>query len=180
MDVKKVVAVALLVMGVLIAGMVFSGKDEATSSVVAEASVDTSRPSSLRAPEFTLTDIHGNDISLSDYEGSIVILNFWATWCGPCRFEIPDLMKLQEAYEGDIVVIGVSLDYNGPKVVPQFVERLGISYPVVYGNGSIANRYGGIVGIPTTFVIDRKMNVFRRYVGYRPKAVLEKDIKALI
>jgi len=177
MNVKKIVAVAVIVMGVLVAGIFFSGNEGNGSPVVTEVSeVSTSN----EAPDFTLSDMRGNEVSLSDFKGNIVIINFWATWCGPCRFEIPDLIDLQEKYNGDLVVLGVSLDYDGPSVVPQFAERLGISYPVLYGNGRVANRYGGVTGIPTTFIIDRDMNVYRRYIGYRPQTVFEKDIQDLI
>ena len=177
MNVKKIVAVAVIVMGVLVAGIFFSGNEGNGSPVVTEVSEVAS---SNKAPDFTLSDMRGNEVSLSDFKGNIVIINFWATWCGPCRFEIPDLMDLQEKYNGDLVVLGVSLDYDGPSVVPQFAERLGISYPVLYDNGRVAHRYGGVTGIPTTFVIDRDLNVYKRYIGYRPQTVFEKDIQDLI
>ena len=177
MDVKKIVAVAVIVMGVLVAGIFFSGNEGNGSPIVTEVSEVAS---SNKAPDFTLSDMHGNEVSLSDFKGNIVIINFWATWCGPCRFEIPDLIDLQEKYNGDLVVLGVSLDYDGPSVVPQFAESLGISYPVLYGNGQVAHRYGGVTGIPTTFVIDRDLNVYKRYIGYRPQTVFEKDIQDLI
>ena len=177
MNVKKIVAVAVIVMGVLVAGIIFSGNEGNGSPVVTEVSEVAS---SNKAPDFTLSDMRGNEVSLSDFKGNIVIINFWATWCGPCRLEIPDLIDLQEKYNGDLVVLGVSLDYDGPSVVPQFAEKLGISYPVLYGNGQVAHRYGGVTGIPTTFVIDRDMNVYRRYIGYRPQTVFEKDIQDLI
>ncbi|HHZ79871.1 MAG TPA: TlpA family protein disulfide reductase [Candidatus Marinimicrobia bacterium] len=180
MDVKKIIAVAVIVMGVLVAGIIFSGSERNASPAMAEAASVAEVSSFNQAPDFTLSDMDGNEVSLSDFKGNIVIINFWATWCGPCRFEIPDLIDLQEKYNGDLVILGVSLDYDGPSVVPQFAERLGISYPILYGNGQIAQRYGGVTGIPTTFVIDRDMNVYKRYVGYRPQTVFEKDIQDLI
>ena len=180
MNVKKIVAVAVIVMGVLVSGIIFSGNEGNSSSVVGSAASVTEVSSSNKAPDFTLSDMQGNEVSLSDFKGNVVIINFWATWCGPCRFEIPDLIDLQEKYNGDLVVLGVSLDYDGPSVVPQFAEKLGISYPVLYGNGQVAHRYGGVTGIPTTFIIDRDMNVYSRYIGYRPQTVFEKDIQDLI
>ena len=122
----------------------------------------------------------GKKVSLSDYAGNVVIINFWTTWCGPCRYEIPDLMELREKYDGDLVVLGISLDYDPSAVVPRFAERLGINYPILYGDARITSQYGGVSGIPTTFIIDRELNVYRRYIGYRPQSVLEKDIKNLI
>lgn len=133
-----------------------------------------------KAPDFTLTDLDGEQVSLSDYEGKVIILNFWATWCGPCRMEIPDFIKLQEKYDEDIIFVGVSLDQGGPKVVEKFVKQNGINYPILYGNGQVTNAYGGVRGIPTTFVIDQDFKIQRKYVGYQPHSVWEKDIQSLI
>ena len=100
MDVKKIVAVALIVMGVLVAGIFFSDNEGNASPAVAEVASVSEVSSSNKAPDFTLSDMNGNEVSLSDFQGNIVIINFWATWCGPCRFEIPDLIDLQEKYNG--------------------------------------------------------------------------------
>ncbi|MEE2877125.1 MAG: TlpA disulfide reductase family protein [Candidatus Neomarinimicrobiota bacterium] len=183
MNIKRILAVSVILVGFLIAGIIFSGNDgysdaQPVGETVASTSARSS--SSFRAPDFTLPDVDGKKVSLSDYEGSIVIINFWTTWCGPCRYEIPDLMELREKYDGDLVVIGISLDYDPASVVPRFVEKLGINYPILYGDTSIAGTYGGVSGIPTTFVIDRDMNLYRRYIGYRPQSVFEKDIEDLI
>lgn len=171
-----------MVIGVLIAGIIFFGDDssvksEPLASVISDTNIQSS---SLKAPDFTLTNMDGEKVSLSDYKGSVVILNFWATWCGPCKYEIPDLIDLYEKYDGDLMVLGISLDYDGPAVVPSFANRFGINYPILYGDSKIAGDYGGVSGIPTTFIIDRDLNVFRRYIGYRPQTVFEKDIKELI
>lgn len=130
------------------------------------------------APNFTLTDTNGEEVSLSDYKGKVIILDFWATWCGPCRMEIPSFIKLQDDYNEDVVILGVSLDRGGPSVVEPFAEKNGINYPIVYGNSSVVQAYGGIKGIPTTFVIDREFNIQRKYVGYTKHDVFEKDIVA--
>lgn len=140
--------------------------------------VGTSTVSAQEAPDFTLTDMEGQQVSLSDYKGKIIILDFWATWCGPCRMEIPSFIELQDQYEEDVVVLGVSLDQDGPRAVIPFAKKMGINYPVVYGNGTVTQAYGGIRGIPTTFVIDKDFNIQRKYVGYTDHAVFEKDILA--
>ncbi len=133
------------------------------------------------APNFTLLDTDGNNISLSDYKGKVVIINFWTTWCGPCRYEIPDLVQLYEEYNKDLIVLGISLDYDGPSVVPQFEERIGgVNYPLLYGDNNISNLYGGVTGVPTTFIIDRNMQVFKKYLGYRSPDVIEQDINELL
>jgi len=128
-----------------------------------------------KAPNFTLKDISGKDVKLSDYKGKVVILDFWATWCGPCRRGIPDLIALQKQYSKDLAVIGISLDQKNTiaDVVP-FYKSFGINYPVVYGDAKIVQAYGGIEAIPTSFVIDREGKIVNKYVGLIPKEEYEK------
>ncbi len=132
------------------------------------------------APEFKLPDINGKTISLSDFKGKVVIVDFWATWCSPCKMEIPGFVKLQEKYKDDLVVIGISLDQNGPQTVVPFAKDYKINYHIVYGNGETVKNYGGVSGIPTTFVIDRKGKIQRKYVGYRADSVFDRDIQELL
>jgi cytochrome c biogenesis protein CcmG/thiol:disulfide interchange protein DsbE len=138
--------------------------------------IGTSSVEAQEAPDFTLVDIKGEKLSLSDYKGKVIILNFWATWCGPCKMEIPSFIELQDTYGEDLVILGVSLDQSGPQVVVPFVEQNNINYPVVYGNGQVVQAYGGVRGIPTTFVIDRDFNIQKKYVGYREHSVFENDV----
>ena len=147
--------------------------------VVGLFTIGTSSVEAQEAPDFTLTDTEGEKVSLSDYKGKVIILNFWATWCGPCKMEIPSFIELQEKYRDDLVILGVSLDRNGPQVVVPFVKKNEINYPIVYGNGQVVQAYGGVRGIPTTFVIDRDFNIQRKYVGYREHSVFENDVVAL-
>ena len=141
--------------------------------------IGTTSVSAQTAPDFTLTDIEGNKVSLSDYEGKIIILDFWATWCRPCVMEIPHFIELQKKYKEDVVVLGVSLDQGGPKAVVPFAKKMNINYPIVYGDGNVVQAYGGVRSIPTTFVIDKKFNIQKKYVGYTDPEVFEKDILAL-
>ena len=153
-------------------------------SVVAIAAIftflGTSTSSAQTAPDFKLQDINGKTVSLSDFKGKIVIVDFWATWCPPCKMEIPGFVKLQDKYKDDLVVIGVSLDQNGPKAVVPFAKDYKINYHIVYGDGNTVRSYGGVSGIPTTFVIDRKGNIQRKYVGYRADSIFEQDIQDLM
>ncbi|MDI1313575.1 TlpA disulfide reductase family protein, partial [Prosthecobacter sp.] len=105
------------------------------------------------APEWALPGLDGKTVKLSDFRGKVVVLNFWATWCPPCRREIPDLVALHEKYaEQGLVVIGVSLDEGGATSVKSFVTKAGVKYPVVMGDQETAQAYGGITSIPTTFI----------------------------
>ena len=132
-------------------------------------------------PDWKLADLDGKTVNFSDFRGKVLILDFWATWCVPCRVEIPHFVELQKQY-GDkgLTVIGVSLDQQGPEVVKKFVERLGVNYPVVIGNEKVVDAYGGIEAIPTTFVIDRQGRIVSRHMGYDDKAVFEKEIQRLL
>jgi len=113
-----------------------------------------------KAPDFALKSFDGKTVKLSDYKGKVVIIDFWATWCPPCRKGIPDLISIQDEYKKDVVIIGISLDSEKTiKDVPGFVKSYAINYPIVYGNEKVVNDYGGIEGIPTAFVVDKKGNI---------------------
>jgi peroxiredoxin len=128
------------------------------------------------APAFTLTDIKGKSVSLSDFKGKVVILDFWATWCPPCKREIPDFINLQKEYGArGLQVVGIALDEPGK--VQAFASQNGINYPVLLGTDDIAWKYGGIQGIPTTFVIDKTGKIAAKFEGYRPRDVFESEIK---
>lgn len=135
---------------------------------------------SALSPAWELKDVNGKMVKSSDFSGKVVMLDFWATWCGPCRMEIPGFIELQKQYaDKGLVVIGVSLDQDGASAVKPFIEKLGINYPIVLGDEVIVSAFGGIEGIPTTFIIDRAGNIVRKHVGYAPKAEFEADIKPL-
>jgi len=133
-----------------------------------------------KAPDFTLKGLDGKEVKLSDFKNKVVILDFWATWCPPCRKGIPDLIELQKEFKKDLVVIGISLDTDSKEDVPGFVKNYGINYHVVYGDGKVVNAYGGVSAIPTSFIIDKKGNVQNKHVGLIAKEILQKEIKSLI
>ena len=131
------------------------------------------------APQFTLSDIHGRSVSLSEYRGKVVILDFWATWCPPCKKEIPDFIALQNQYAMQgLQVIGIGLDE--PSKVASFVKQYGINYPVVVGDDAVANLYGGVTGIPTTFIIDKQGKIGKRFEGFTERSVFEAELKKLL
>jgi cytochrome c biogenesis protein CcmG/thiol:disulfide interchange protein DsbE len=133
------------------------------------------------APDWKLQDLDGKTVKLSDYKGKVVILDFWATWCPPCRAEIPHFIELQKQYGAQgLVIIGMSLDEGGAKVVSDFAKAKEINYPVVIGTQDIATAYGGIEAIPTTFIIDAKGNIVNKYIGLTDKDVFEGEIKKLL
>lgn len=137
---------------------------------------------SEKAPDFELPTSDGKKLKLSSLKGKVVIVDFWATWCPPCRKGVPDLVELKKKYgKKGFEIVGVSLD--GPQtkseVVP-FIKDYGINYPVVYGNEAVTISYGGVQSIPTAFIIDKEGKIVATYVGLRPKEVYEDQIKKLL
>ena len=131
------------------------------------------------APAFTLPEVGGASYSLRDAKGKVVILNFWATWCGPCKREIPDFIELQRRYgERGLQILGVALDDRGP--VEEYTATNGLNYHVLIGDGQIAQLYGGITSIPTTFIIDRSGKIVNSFVGLQPKDVWLAEIEKLL
>jgi peroxiredoxin len=130
------------------------------------------------APAWELKDVNGNAVKLSDFKGKVVILDFWATWCPPCRAEIPHFVELQDKYgKQGLVIVGISLDEGGSGVVSSFVKANKMNYPIVMGNLDIAQQYGATDGIPTTFVIDRKGNIVSTHLGFTDPGTFESEIK---
>lgn len=131
--------------------------------------------------DFTMKDMNGVDVTLASFKGKVVLLNFWATWCGPCKAEIPDLVALQDAYRDDLVVLGVSVDDTPDKMQP-YADEYKINYPLLIGDGrdDVLNAYGPLWGIPSTFVIDRDGMVTKKHSGMATRAQFEREIKPLI
>jgi cytochrome c biogenesis protein CcmG/thiol:disulfide interchange protein DsbE len=129
-----------------------------------------------RAPDFALTDAEGRKVQLADFAGKVVVLNFWATWCPPCRREIPDFVQLQKQYgPKGVVVVGISLDDSWDPVRP-FMTENGMNYPVLLGDRAIAETYAADKAIPITFVIDANGVIRTRHLGYGPAAVWQRAI----
>jgi thiol-disulfide isomerase/thioredoxin len=132
------------------------------------------------APEFSLPDLGGQKLNLSSYRGKIVLLDFWATWCDPCREEIPHFVELQNKYGGQgLQIIGVSMD-DGPEPVRDFYKRFQMNYPVVMGNANTGELYGGVLGLPIAFLIGRDGRIIAKNVGAIDTSVFEKEIKNIL
>jgi len=148
-------------------------------NVVSKPAVDTSQLKD--APPWALTSLDGKPVTSEALKGKVVLIDFWATWCGPCRQTIPHLAALQQLYKDKgFEVVGVSLDQQGPSVVTAFVGKLSIPYTVAMGNAKIVQDFGGVRGIPTAFIISQDGKIFRKIVGAVPREQYEKDVKALL
>jgi cytochrome c biogenesis protein CcmG/thiol:disulfide interchange protein DsbE len=133
------------------------------------------------APDFALKDADGKLVHLSDYKGKVVVLDFWATWCGPCRIEIPWFTDLQRNQKDKgFEVLGVSMDDEGWEVVKPFLTEVGVNYRVVMGNDSTAQAYGGVDALPTTFLIDREGKIAAVHVGLANKKDIVDGVEQLL
>ena len=152
----------------------------ATESKMDAASV---RPSKDRkkAPEFKLKDADGKVVSLSEYKGKAVLLNFWATWCGPCKIEIPWFIEFEQKFKDKgFAVLGVAMDEEGWEVIKPYITEKKVNYRILAGDDSTAQLYGGVDSLPTTFLIDRNGMIAGVHVGLVSKSEYEKDILALL
>lgn len=128
-----------------------------------------------------MKDLDGKEVSLASFKGKVILLNFWATWCGPCKAEIPGFVELQEQFKKDLVIVGYSVDDTADKA-RAFAKEWKINYPILLGEGreDVQDAFGPIYGIPASFLISKDGKVCRRHMGIAPKAVFEKEIKALL
>ncbi|UKL14185.1 TlpA disulfide reductase family protein [Dissulfurimicrobium hydrothermale] len=120
----------------------------------------------VKAPDFTLLNLENKKVSLSDFKGKVVLLNFWATYCPPCRAEMPDFIALQNKYASKgFNVIGISVDEDWQEVLPSFVKAMKVNYPILIANTKVLKDYGDIYALPATFIIDREQKIVKSYTG---------------
>ena len=132
------------------------------------------------APDFSLPDLKGGQLTLSAYRGRVVLLDFWATWCDPCREEIPHFVDLQNKYgSSGLQIIGVSMD-DGPEPVRDFYQHFQMNYPVVMGDASVGTLYGGVLGLPIAYLIDRDGRVYAKHIGATSMSTFETEVVRLL
>ena len=168
------IAIIVLTVGVLIA-LTFYADHATRSPRKTSLSVAASTTMGKPAPELRLDDLEGKALSLSDFKGKVVFVNFWATWCGPCQDEIPSLIELQNKYAAKgFTVVGIAMDEEGKSVVAPFVskelydvhgQKLHINYPILLGSDEASDKFGGILGYPTSFLISRAGQVLMKFQG---------------
>ena len=132
------------------------------------------------APDFLLEGLDGKPVSLVGAKGKIVLLNFWATWCGPCRAETPDLVELQKKYKDALQIIGLAVDVDEPEEVRRFADAFAINYPLAVAPLEVRMHYGGITALPTSFLLDADGRIVQKHVGLSNPLLYELEIRALL
>jgi cytochrome c biogenesis protein CcmG/thiol:disulfide interchange protein DsbE len=132
------------------------------------------------APDFLLAGLDGKPVSIVGARGKIVLLNFWATWCGPCRAETPDLVELQKKYKDALQIIGLAVDVDDPEEVRKFADAFAINYPLAVAPLEVRMHYGGITALPTSFLLDADGRIVQKHVGLSDPLLYELEIRALL
>jgi thiol-disulfide isomerase/thioredoxin len=167
---------ALVVVAVVAAGMLYFGYHMARRQPGAE--IDPIVTKATPAPDFTLDSLDGKSMKLSDLRGKAVLLNFWATWCGPCKIETPWLVQMQNQYGSQgLQVVGVAMDDSGKDEIAKFAKDMGMNYPVLIGKDSVGDEYGGVPALPESFFIGRDGKIVDRIIGLRGREDIEDSIK---
>ncbi len=166
---------ALLVVAVVAAAMLYVGFHMARrSGPEAPPILGKTTP----APDFTLEKLDGGNLKLSDLRGKAVLLNFWATWCGPCKIETPWLVEMQNQYGNQgLQVVGVAMDDSGKDEIAKFAKDMGVNYPILLGKEAVGDEYGGVPGLPESFFIGRDGKIVDRIIGLKGRADIEDSIK---
>jgi len=180
----------LLTLGILIAAVALAAvwirKDSLKSSALEnEGKAGTPRTTAVKvgdpAPELILKDLEGQTVKLSDLKGKVVLVDFWATWCQPCTIMIPWFIEFQNRYGPQgLAVVGVAMDDEGLSAVKPYVQKSAMNYTVVIGTEDAADAWGGIFGLPTSFIIDRQGRIQAKHIGLVSRDVFEKDIRGLL
>ena len=183
---KKFALIIMLTVATALLGCnknVSNSKDQVNDNGAAQASqiqMSDAMSADQAAPDFSLVDTQGKKVSLSQFKGKVVIIDFWATWCPPCRRGVPDLISLKKEFKNKIAIIGISLDVDTKKDVVPFIKNYGINYPVVYATNQVVQDYGNVEAIPTSFIIDRNGKIVKQHVGLTPKGILVDEITKLL
>jgi peroxiredoxin len=168
--------VILIIIAVVISLMLAFGIQKTRHTSVAQSGAGQLQ--GQPAPDFALTSLDGKTVKLSDFRGKAVLLNFWATWCGPCKIEMPWFVELQKKYGPQgLQVLGIAMDDSGAKEIGDFARAMNVNYPIVIGKESVGDQYGGIPVLPSTFYIDRDGKVIDRVFGLVSRSEIESDIQ---
>jgi len=169
---------SLIFVAIVVALLLFIGFRAAKHPGAASSAGATLDPKGAPAPDFTLDSLDGKAVTLSGYHGQAVLLNFWATWCGPCKIEMPWFIELQKEYGPQgLQIVGVAMDDASKDEIDKFAKEMGVNYPILIGKEAVGQRYGGVNVLPTTFFIDRDGKIVAREFGLQSRSVFVDHIK---
>jgi peroxiredoxin len=170
-------ALVLLVVAFVVAGMIYTGARHSRRLKPIEEQAMQGDLRGKPAPDFELTALDGKKVKLSDLRGKAVLVNFWATWCGPCKIEMPWLVDLQQRYSAKgLVVLGISVDEGSTDKIAAYAKEMGVNYTVLRTTDAVSDSYGGIDGLPTTFYVNRNGVIIGQAAGLVSKDTIEDDI----
>jgi thiol-disulfide isomerase/thioredoxin len=173
-DPVVMIVIAMVISLMLVVGINLSRKKSTTVAPVPEGRGEA-------APDFALQSLDGKTVHLSDFRGKAVLLNFWATWCSPCKIEMPWFVELQKQYGPQgFQIVGVAMDDASVGDIQDFAKEMGVNYPVLIGKESVGDAYGGVQFLPENFYIDRNGRVVNRAFGLKGRSEIEDDIKRTI
>lgn len=175
--------IILVVVAVVIAGMLFFAVKRAhkNSASIPQTSMTGVAKVGALAPNFTLQTLDGKKVSLADYRGKAVLVNFWATWCEPCNVEMPWLVDLHKKYASQgFEILGVAMDDASAQDIAKFAQDKGVNYPVLIGQDAVGNAYGGVAFLPENFYVDRNGKMIDKAFGLKGKPEIEEDIQKII
>ena len=177
-DATVIAVVVLVIAGMLIAGKRLTRPQTSGASISGSNAALKGKP----APDFQLTDLDGNSVRLADLRGKAVLLNFWATWCPPCKIEMPWFVDIQKQYGPQgLQIVGVAMDEgNAHDAVAKFAKEMGLNYTVLLGNDKVADQYGGVDALPTTFYIGRDGKIVTRVFGLVSHSEIEENVRAAL
>jgi thiol-disulfide isomerase/thioredoxin len=172
-DPVVLIIVAMVVAMMLVFGFKLARRSHGASSGTAQMSGT--------APDFTLQSLDGKTVRLSDFRGKAVVLNFWATWCGPCKIEMPWFVDLQKQYgPAGVQFLGVAMDDASTKEIADFVQSMNVNYPILIGKEAVGDAYGGVQFLPETFYLDRNGKIIDKAFGLKGRGEIEDDVKKIL
>jgi len=173
--------VVLIIVAMVVALMLVFTFKLARRPVQQGVATSTTQMKNGPAPDFTLQSLEGKTLHLSDFRGKAVVLNFWATWCGPCKIEMPWFVDLQKQYgPAGVQFLGVAMDDASPKEIAEFAQSMNVNYPILIGKEAVGDAYGGIPFMPETFYIDRDGNIVDKAFGLKGRGEIEDNIKKIL
>jgi thiol-disulfide isomerase/thioredoxin len=174
-------AIVLLVVAFTVAAMIYTTARRSRDAALGGEKLVAADNIGKAAPDFELQSLDGKTVKLSDFKGRPVLINFWATWCGPCKIEMPWFIELKKKYEGQgFEIIGIAMEDTETEKIQEFVNKMGVNYTILRGKNAVADAYGDVQGLPTSFYLDREGKIVAQHAGLVSKSIIEEDVRLAV